>query len=124
VNLPAPTTEEDDTRTYTATSEQDADAWLDSLAHQEGRPVVGAEFDSRTGGRIRITARLGDVTPADEHAMPAAGPALCGSCGAKLPVRTGGAAPAVLRRRLPVPRGPSTAPGADPLRAACRLVEL
>lgn len=63
--MSAPTTD-DDTRTYTATSEQDADAWLEPLARQEGRPVVGAEFDCRAGGRIRVTARLGDVTPADE----------------------------------------------------------
>jgi hypothetical protein len=73
--LPAPTT--DDTRTYTATSEQDADAWLESLARREGRPVVGAELDSRAGGRIRVTARLGDVTPTDgpqdQDAAPAPG---------------------------------------------------
>lgn len=72
--MPAPTTG-DDTRTYTATSEQDADVWLESLAHQEGRPVVGAELDSRTAGRIRVTARLGDVTPTDEPGNPDTAPA-------------------------------------------------
>lgn len=63
--MPAPTTDAD-TRTYTATSERDADAWLESLARQEGRPVVGVELDSRAGGRVRVTARLGDVTLTDD----------------------------------------------------------
>jgi hypothetical protein len=73
--MSAPTAPGDDVRTYTATSEQDADAWLESLAQEEGRPVVGAELGSRAGGRVRVTARLGDVTPTDEpqDAAPAAG---------------------------------------------------